>query len=204
MMKLNKLSSLLGASLVASMAVFSAPVFAEATTGTAATTAHLDFTIVIPATLSFRVGALAAGISAISFTPTAAQLGTGALAATAASGDLGNGVVTASVKGNKSQITINAATTGALTEAASTNTIPWTQITTVATTLTSAAAILPAPVIPATGTGANVSAPAPVAGITTADARWTYSYANSTLPAAGTYGATVAKNGRVTYTASMP
>jgi hypothetical protein len=39
--------------------------------------------------------------------------------------------------------------------------------------------------------------------VTNRTAVWTYSYLNTTVPSAGTYG-TSAKGGRVTYTASMP
>jgi hypothetical protein len=35
------------------------------------------------------------------------------------------------------------------------------------------------------------------------EGKWTYTYLNATLPAAGTYGGTIVKNGRVTYTATQ-
>ena len=35
------------------------------------------------------------------------------------------------------------------------------------------------------------------------EGKWTYSYLNTNSVAAGTYGGTVAKNGRVTYTATQ-
>jgi len=203
-LKLIKLSSFAGAALLASAAMFSSSAFADSATAAAgaATTAaaRLDFQITIPRVLQFRVGTAAAGtIDMLSFAPTAAQVGSGtALAGTG--GDLTGGVVTAKVVGNNGQVSITAATTGALNDGG-TNTIPWTQITTTATTLTSATA-LAAPVIPATGTGTAVSPPA-TGSVTNLDARWTFGYANTTVPAAGTYGGTVLKNGRVTYTASM-
>jgi len=201
-MKLKKISAVLGAAITLSAMAFSSSAHAEAVTGTAGAAAHLDFTVVIPATMSFRVGALAATVSAITFQPTAAQVGTGtAVAATATSGDLGNGKVTATVTGNKSQITITAGVTGALTGTIPGTTIPWTQIS----TASSSAANLPAPQIPVTGTSGSVSALAPVLGITNVTAQWTYTYINTVTPAAGTYGGTGgAGNGRVTYTAAMP
>ena len=36
------------------------------------------------------------------------------------------------------------------------------------------------------------------------DAKWTYTYRNTTVPPAGTYGGVNTNNGRVTYTASVP
>ena len=35
------------------------------------------------------------------------------------------------------------------------------------------------------------------------EGKWTYTYLNTTVPAAGTYGGSVVKNGRVTYTATQ-
>jgi len=205
-MKLNKLSSLLGAVLVVSAAAFSSNAFADSAVGaggapnTAA--ARLDFQITIPKVLRFRVGNATAGtVDMITFAPTAAQVGN-ATPIVGAGGDLTAGVVTASVVANSGQVTITAATLGALNDGG-TNTIPWSQITTTSAVLTSATA-LAAPVIPLTGTGASVNAPAPVANVTTADARWTYRYANTAVPAAGTYGGVNIRNGRVTYTASAP
>jgi hypothetical protein len=201
-MKMLKLSSIAGAVLAVSAVSFSGAAFADSAAVTAGNAAaRLDFQIVIPRVLSFRVGNATAGtVDLISFQPTAAQVGTGtAVAATAGSGDLGNGAVTARVIGNNGQVTISSATTGALNDGGA-NTIPWTEITTAVTTLTSAAA-LPAPVL---STGTAVNAPAPVNNITQADARWTFSYANTTVPRAGSYGGANIRNGRVTYTAAMP
>jgi hypothetical protein len=65
-------------------------------------------------------------------------------------------------------------------------------------------------------TGTTLAAPALVDGATTTisltpvgkvvqqDAKWAYTYANATTPAAGTYGGVNVRNGRVTYTASVP
>jgi hypothetical protein len=102
------------------------------------------------------------------------------------------------VRGNNGQISLTAATTGALTNAATpADTIPWTQITS-----TSSLPGLPSPVIPATGTGTGVNV-TPTSGtkITSSAATWTFQYANAAIVPAGVYGTT---NGRVTYTASMP
>ncbi len=53
---------------------------------------------------------------------------------------------------------------------------------------------------PAAGTAATLTATNRLVRV---EGKWTYSYLNSALPAAGTYGGTVAKNGRVTYTATQ-
>jgi hypothetical protein len=120
---------------------------------------------------------------------------------TGTGGDLTGGVVTASVRGNNGQVTLTATTTGALTNGG-TGTIPWSQITTTPTALTSATP-LPAPTLPLTGASAAVNA-ALAAGITNQDARWTYRYLNTATPQAGTYGGVNVRNGRVVYTAAMP
>jgi hypothetical protein len=62
---------------------------------------------------------------------------------------------------------------------------------------------LPAPVL-ANGASNSVVLTAPATKLITEDAKWTFGYANSVSAPAGTYGATVANNGQVTYTATMP
>jgi hypothetical protein len=54
------------------------------------------------------------------------------------------------------------------------------------------------------GASANFLITAPASKIIKADARWTYTYANSNLVPAGTYGGVNVRNGRVVYTATMP
>ena len=201
-MKLNKLSSIIGAALALSAAAFSSSALADAqavTAGNAA--ANLDFQVTIPRTLSFRVGTNTAGtIDRIQFAPTAAQVGSGtALAGTG--GDLTAGVVTASVIGNNGQITITPTTLGALNNGG-TGTIAWTEIKTAAAVNTATFTLLAAPTL-ANGTGTAVT-PTVTANVTKADAKWTYTYANTTVPQAGTYGGTNTRNSRVTYTAAMP
>jgi hypothetical protein len=63
---------------------------------------------------------------------------------------------------------------------------------------------LPAPVL--TNAGGTPVQPTLNAGLVTdRTAVWTFSYLNQTVPSAGTYGgATAARGGRVTYTATMP
>jgi hypothetical protein len=181
-----------------------------AATAAPGATAHVDFSIVIPKILYLRVGngssyttgALSANpaVDLITFSPTAAQVGNGtAIAGTG--GDLTGGVETAAVVSNSGNVTLNATATGALSDGAG-DTIPYTQITTAATTLTSATA-LPAPVL-TNATSANIVLTAPPTKVIVQDAKWTYSYANSANVPAGTYGGVNVNNGRVVYTATMP
>lgn len=171
--------------------------------GTSGATARLDFRVIIPRVLFLGVGTGATAavpgtigtIDTVTFdyTTNPAAVGTGA--AGVATGN----VVPVRVVGNNGQISLTAATAGALTNAATpADTIPWSEITAV-----SSVPELPSPVIPATGTGAgsNVSLSSGTK-ITDRSANWTFSYANTAVVAPGTYG--TATNGRVTYTASMP
>jgi len=190
--------------------------FAESNVQTAAATAapgataHVDFQVTIPKVLYLRVGtgssyttgALAsnAAVDQIQFAPSAAVVGNGtAIAGTG--GDLTAGVETAAVVSNSGNVTLNATASGALSNGAG-NTIAFTQITTTSTTLTSATA-LPAPVL-ANGVSANVVLTAPASKLINQDAKWTYAYANSSVPAAGTYGGVNVNNSRIVYTATMP
>lgn len=168
------------------------------------TPARLDFRVIIPRVLFLAVGSGASGtgISAnpaidtvtFDYTTNAAAVGTGAAAATI----LGN-VVPVRVVGNNGQISLTAATTGALTTAGATESIPWSQITVVS----DQALTLPSPAIPLTGTGAASNVTLSGTKLTNQTANWTFSYANSALLPAGIYG-TSTNNGRITYTATMP
>jgi hypothetical protein len=163
--------------------------------GTITTSARVDFTITIPKFVSLQVGAAGAGINLVTFTPTAAQLAAGGSVA-AASG----GAVTAQVRGNNGVVTLTSAAAPNLTNGA-TGSIPYTEITTTPSALTSAIA-LPAPAL--TAAGSTAAALAITGKVTNQDATWTYSYNNSTVYEAGTYGGVNVLGGRVTYTASMP
>jgi hypothetical protein len=116
-------------------------------------------------------------------------------------GDLTGGVETAAIVSNSGNVTLNATASGALGDGAG-DTIPFTQITTAATTLSSGTA-LPAPVL-TNGTSSNVVLTAPATKLIVQDAKWTYSYANAANVPAGTYGGVNVNNSRVTYTATMP
>lgn len=181
-----------------------------AATAAPGATAHVDFQITIPKILYLRVGTGSSyttgvltsvgTVDLVQFAPAAAVVGNGTAVA-GTGGDLANGVETAAVVSNSGNVTLNATAGGALSDGTG-DSIAFTQITTTASTLTSATA-LPAPVL-ANGTSANVVLTAPATKIISQDAKWTYAYANTTTPPAGTYGGVNVNNGRVVYTATMP
>jgi hypothetical protein len=195
-----------------------APAFAESTfnaaavTGTTAT-ARLDFSVVIPQVLFLRVGTSSgntttdATIDALTFTVPGANVGNGTAVA-GTGGDLTAGAVTVRVYGNNGNISLNSATTGLLQGAVAADTIPWSQIGVAAGALTVATAgytnaAITHPAFNATfgaGTATTLTATNKIVRL---EGKWTYTYLNTALPAAGTYGGTVAKNGRVTYTATQ-
>ncbi len=164
--------------------------------------AKLDFTIIIPKFISLRVGTVGTGnFDLITFVVPAASVGAAGAGIAGTGGDLTGGVVTARVLGNNGQVTLTSTATGTLGNGVG-DTIPFTEITTTATVLTSATA-LPAPAL-ANGASAGVLPTLTGTKITNQDAQWTYNYANSAVVASGAYGGVNVNNGRVTYTASMP
>lgn len=181
-----------------------------AATASPGATAHVDFQITIPKVLYLRVGtgsnyttgALTANtaVDQVQFAPSAAALGNGTPIA-GTGGDLTGGVETAAVVSNSGNVTLNATASGALSDGG-TSTIAFTQITTTSSTLTSATA-LPAPAL-TNGVSTNVVLTAPASKIINQDAKWTYAYANTGLPSAGTYGGVNTNNSRIVYTATMP
>ncbi len=179
-------------------------------TATPGATAHVDFQVTIPKVLYLRVGSGSSyttgvltsvgTVDLIQFAPAAASVGN-STAVAGTGGDLTAGVETAAVVSNSGNVTLNATTAGALGDGAG-DTIAYTEIKTAVTTLTSTTA-LPAPTL-VNGISANVVLTAPASKVITQDAKWTYSYANTTKPPGGTYGGVNVNNGRVVYTATMP
>jgi hypothetical protein len=183
--------------------------------GALTATAHVDFQITIPKFLFLRVGTGTGTVTGgygtlgtvdlITWAPTPAQVGTGSLAGTG--GDLGGGVETAVVVGNSGNVTFSGATLGALSDGAG-DSISYTKICVASATNTTGTILTH----PGAGGACNnltdgattTSTLTAVAKIVAQDAKWTYSYANNTSPAAGTYGGVNTNNGRVTYTASVP
>ncbi len=203
---------------VLAAAALAAPMLATAESnfqtgaGALTATAHVDFQITIPKFLFLRVGAgtgTAAGgfatnatVDQITWAPTSAQVGNStALAGTG--GDLTGGVETAVVVGNNGNVTFSSTTTGPLNDGAG-DTISYTQIKTTQSANSTPTVLAP----PALADGATTSTTlTAVAKIVQQDAKWAYSYLNTTVPPAGTYGGGGAGNvgaGRVTYTASVP
>ena len=170
--------------------------------GTLNADVNLNFTLVYPRFLRFRVGAAASGsVNTLVFSPTFVSLGTATpLAGTG--GDVSGSTVTVEVVGNNGQVTItptnNSAGLGLGTGSAADGYISYAQIATV-----SSDASLPAPTL--SNAGGTATQPAlDSALVTNRAAQWTFSYQNQTMPSAGTYGAGGGTGGRVTYTASMP
>jgi hypothetical protein len=208
----HALKSLLGAaSLTLPFMAFSeSNVQTGAATVAPGATAHVDFSVLIPQILYLRVGtgssyttgvyAANTTVDEIIFSPTSAQVGNGtAIAGTG--GDLTGGVETAAVVSNFGNVTLNATASGALMDSTG-DSISFSQITTSATTLTSATA-LPAPVL-TNSTSANIVLTAPASKVILQDAKWTYHYANTAAVPGGVYGGVNLNNSRVVYTATMP
>jgi hypothetical protein len=182
-------------------------------TGTANLTAaaQVDFSVVIPKILYLRVGAGSTyttgalstvnTVDLITFSPAVGTVGN-STAVAGTGGDLTGGVETAAVVSNSGNVTLVATATGGLSDGAG-DTIPFTQITTAAAVNTATYTLLPAPVL-SNGTSSTVTLTAPAAKVINADAKWTFSYANSVTPPGGTYGGVNTNNSRVTYTATMP
>ena len=184
-------------------------------TGLSAATS-LDFTITIPQVVYLRVGTTtAATADPIAFSVAAANLGDGSVTgATNTSGDLSNGAVTVRVYGNSGNISLKSTTTGPMTNTIGTGneTIPWSQISVnTAALATTTAGFTNAPIThpgfnsgATGGDSATATTLVAVNRLVRAEGQWTYRYANASFLPAGIYGVTSAKNGRVTYTASLP
>ncbi len=167
--------------------------------------ANLDFRIIIPDFLVFRLGTAGAGnVDLIDFdlVASATQPGSGGpVAATAASGDLGNGAVTVGILTNLSgnlSTTVTAPAAGM--NDGGLNTIDYDDITTDDTGTTLSA--------PQLVNGASAAAVTAVTGVTNtlaAGESWTFTYDNTATPPAGTYGGTGGTNdGQVTYAVALP
>jgi hypothetical protein len=187
-----------------------------AATGSAAS-ARLDFTVVIPAVLYLRVGtgnavnaaANNATVDSLTFTVPGANIGDATVInAGAADGDLGNGAVTVRVFSNVgTNVSLNSNVTGQLVNGSG-DSIPWTQISvasaadpTAITGWTNAG--IAHPTFSATSGAGSATTLTAASKLVRQQGKWTFSYLNANVMPAGTYGATIAKNGRVTYTATQ-
>ena len=216
------MKKILLASALGLTGLLSATAHAESTFTTPAilnstSTARVDFSIVIPQVLFLRVGTSSGNaatdgtIDSITFTVPGANVGDASVIA-GVGGDLTAGAVTVRVYGNGGNISLNSATTGPLTTGTAGEVIPWSQINVAGAALgsttagfTNAAITHPAFSL-ATGAGPNAGTATTLTAtnrVVRVEGKWTYTYLNATLPAAGTYGGTPAKNGRITYTATQ-
>ena len=189
-----------------------------AVTGNAVTgkaDARLDFTIVIPQVLFLRVGtssgntATDPSIDGIVYTVPGANVGDASVI-TGVGGDIGAGAVTVRAYGNGGNISLNSNTTGPLTTGTAGEVIPWSQVSVASAALgtttpgfTNAAIAHPAFNLAAAGGPGTATTLSATNKIVRVEGRWTYTYLNANAVAAGTYGGTVAKNGRVTYTVTQ-
>lgn len=182
------------------------PLFASATSdittgaGALAATGNLDFRVIIPKFLFLQVGTGTlmaddlASIDMVEFNVPLASLGAGPIAQTSPAS------ITARLRGNNGGISLTATTAGAMSNGAG-DTISFTTITAAAAGATSFAHPVFADGVASAPVAVPVTSGTKITDRTTT---WTFSYSNAAIVPAGTYGDTVAKNGRVTYTASMP
>ncbi|QJR13881.1 hypothetical protein [Usitatibacter palustris] len=193
----------LAAALAIAGASVSGSAFAMSGTDTAtpfSVANNVNFQIIIPAFLYFRVGVNTATPDSIVFTVPAATVGTGAVASTG--GDAGGTASNVAIRGNNGQVTITAtvsAATGLGTGTASDGFINFNTITATASNanltapgLTNAGGGTSTPLL-----GCDVACPG-LGKVTNRTGTWTWSYANATVPSAGNY------TGVATYTATMP
>lgn len=155
-------------------------------TGALSAGADLNFRVVIPRFINFRVGSTGTTVDLVEFTVAAADVGDGdAVSRTNASG----AAIGVSLVSNVGNVALSADGSGTgLSDG--TNTIPWSQIS----GTSSDASNFPVPVID----GSATTLTAPTSGVISRSADWTFVYENDAVLGAGTY------DGTVTYTASSP
>ncbi len=164
---------------------------------------RIDFRIIIPGFLRFRVGTAGATIDQITFDMTSTPGAVGDSTTVAGTGgDAAGTGANVLVQANNGQVTItetnSSATLGLGTGTPADGYISYGQITTLSTDVPN----FPSPTL--SNAGGGTSAPLLNAGkVTNRTAVWNYTYSNATIPSAGTYGGS-ANGGRVTYTATTP
>ncbi|GAB2494678.1 hypothetical protein [Arenimonas alkanexedens] len=178
------LTSLASLGLIAVTPAFAESDFATGN-GALTTSADLQFQVIIPRFISFRVGTAGATVDSVDFTVAAANVGTGtAVARTNAAG----APISVSLLSNVGDVNLSAAGSGTGLVLGGV-TIPWAQIS----GTSSNAAQFPVP-----GIGAAATSLTAANGVIARSADWTFQYANANTYAAGTYV------GTVTYTAATP
>lgn len=197
-MRFNSLASAAAVAVaVAGLAILPGTADAASDIDSSAASASLDFQVVIPGIVFLQVGtgqyqADVGTVDTLQFTPSAAELVGGNPVAASSGGDLGAGQVTVRVWGNIGALELSSTAT---TLDSGGDEIPWTEITVAASNPD-----LPHPAFDADG---EMSTLLTTLGngnsrVTNLQGAWTYSYANTTQPAQGTY------NGTVTYTVANP
>ena len=186
---------------LASLVTFSARAESNIVVGAGTAAAKLDFRVILPRVLFLGVGTGAAGAAAnatvdrltFDYTTNGGAIGSGAAAGSITNtGGFAANAIPVRVLGNNGQIVLTSTNSGNLVNSVTpADTIPFTQITS-----NTSDPLLPVPV--ANGGTANPTFNTGSTKVTTRTANWTFAYANTVTPAAGTY------NGTVTYTASMP
>ena len=194
-MKSSTARTTIAAAVVATSGLFAGNAMADSTLTTAApweAAARLDFRIVIPSVLYFRVGN-AASVTELTFSPTTANVGTGAVISPTG-GDAGPGTgVNVELRANRGAVTITATNNVPLGLTTGTAADGYIDLSTISTVSNNAD--LDAPAL--SNGGGTTSTPTLSTNKTTQrSAVWTYTYSNSSLPSAGSY------TGRVTYTAT--
>ena len=204
---MNMLKNLLvTCTLLASLATVPVSAMADSDSVSGATplsaAANLDFRVVIPAILRFRVGTDGAGnIDEIEFNPPVASLGDGTDVSATSGGDVSPGVITVSLLSNAGQITITESNNsgGNGLDNGAGDFIPYTEILT-----TSSSGDFPAPALSdATNNDETVTPTSGNGKVTNRSGTWTYTYDNTDVYPAGDYGGN-ANGGRVPYTAASP
>ena len=166
--------------------------------------ANLDFQVVIPGILRFRVGTDVSGqVDVIEFEQPATTLGDGTDTSATSGGDVSAGVVTVSIFSNVGQINIEESNNGSgngLNNGTVGENIPYSEIITTSSDPTN----FPAPALSNAATNdVDINPTSGNNKVTNRTANWTYTYDNTAVYPAGTYG-TSTNGGRVTYTATAP
>jgi hypothetical protein len=182
-------------------------------TGALTATATVNFQINIPQTLYLRVGsgsvypgtlATVNTTDLLQFSPAVGSVGNGTAVA-GTGGDLTGGVETAAVLSNGANtVSLSATEAAAGLSDGNGDFIPFTQITTTAAANTAGYTLLQPPLLNAAGGSTSITLTPNASKVVQADAKWTFSYANSVTPPGGTYGGVGVNNSLVTYTATMP
>jgi hypothetical protein len=173
----------------------------------------VNFQINIPQTLYLRVGsgsvypgtlATVNTTDLLQFSPAVGSVGNGTAVA-GTGGDLTGGVETAAVLSNGANtVSLSATEAAAGLSDGNGDFIPFTQITTTAAANTAGYTLLQPPLLNAAGGSTSITLTPNASKVVQADAKWTFSYANSVTPPGGTYGGVGVNNSLVTYTATMP